>query len=52
LYDAGRGPEESRLRVALDVLQMKARWTNTRADDLLEYKKKPAFLAGTHVLVV
>ena len=39
LYDAGSGPEESRLRVALDVLQMKAkhRWTNTSVDDLLQY---------------
>jgi hypothetical protein len=33
--------EESRLRVALDVLQMKAkhRWTDTSVDDILEYLK-------------
>ena len=38
LYDAGgRDPEESRLRVTLDVLQMKAKhgWTDTSMDDLL-----------------
>ncbi|KAK1617054.1 hypothetical protein QYE76_022571 [Lolium multiflorum] len=41
LYDSGRGLEESRLRVALDVLQMKAKhgWTDTSVDDILEYLK-------------
>ncbi|KAK1613292.1 hypothetical protein QYE76_036965 [Lolium multiflorum] len=36
-----RGFEESRLRVALDVLQMKAKhgWTDTSIDDILEYLK-------------
>ena len=39
LLYAGCGPEESRLRVALDVLQMKAkhRWTDTSVDDCLQY---------------
>ena len=37
LYDSGRGLGESRLRVALDVLQMKAKhgWTDTSVDDIL-----------------
>ncbi|KAK1661996.1 hypothetical protein QYE76_050155 [Lolium multiflorum] len=37
----GRGLGESRLRVALDVLQMKAKdgWTDTSVDDILEYVK-------------
>ncbi|KAK1676979.1 hypothetical protein QYE76_037827 [Lolium multiflorum] len=41
LYDSGRGLGESRLRVALDVLQMKAKhgWTDTSVDDILEYVK-------------
>ncbi|KAK1601555.1 hypothetical protein QYE76_037204 [Lolium multiflorum] len=41
LYDSGCGLEESRLRVALDILQMKAkhRWTDTSVDDILEYLK-------------
>ncbi|KAK1692050.1 hypothetical protein QYE76_008747 [Lolium multiflorum] len=41
LYDSGRGLGESRLRVALDVLQMKAKhgWTDTSIDDILEYVK-------------
>ncbi|KAK1677888.1 hypothetical protein QYE76_038736 [Lolium multiflorum] len=38
---AGRGLGESRLRVALDVLQMKAKhgWTDTSVEDILEYVK-------------
>ncbi|KAK1611994.1 hypothetical protein QYE76_035667 [Lolium multiflorum] len=41
LYDSGRRLEESRLRVALDVLQMKAKhgWTDTSVNDILEYLK-------------
>ncbi|KAK1604828.1 hypothetical protein QYE76_028501 [Lolium multiflorum] len=41
LYDSGCGLEESRLRVALDVLHMKAKhgWTDTSVDDILEYLK-------------
>ncbi|KAK1692078.1 hypothetical protein QYE76_008775 [Lolium multiflorum] len=37
----GRGLGESRLRVALDVLQIKVKhgWTDTSVDDILEYVK-------------
>ena len=40
LYDPGRGPEESRLRVALDILQMKAKhkWTDVSFDDNMEFQ--------------
>ena len=36
LYDTGRGPEESLLRVALDILRMKAKhgWTDTSVEPL------------------
>ena len=42
LYDTSRGPEESRLRVAFDILQMKAQngWSDKSTDDLLQYMKK------------
>jgi hypothetical protein len=41
LYDAGRGPEESRLRVTLDILEMKAKfgWSDISADTLFRYLK-------------
>jgi hypothetical protein len=43
LYDApGREPEENRLRVALDLLEMKARhgWSDSSIDDLFQWLKK------------
>ena len=42
LYDPGRGPEESRLRFALEVLQLKARhgWSDTSVNDLLGLMKQ------------
>ena len=43
LYDApGRDPEESRLRVTLELLQMKAKygWTDASVDDLMQYMNK------------
>ena len=43
LYDApGRDPEESRLRVTLEFLQMKAKygWTDASVDDLMQYMNK------------
>ena len=42
LYDPARGPEESRLRVSLDILKMKTDhgWSDTSIDDLLQYSEK------------
>jgi hypothetical protein len=43
LYDApGREPEENRLRLALDLLEMKARhgWSDSSVDDLFRLLKK------------
>ena len=41
LYDAARGTEESRLRYALDIMEMKAKhkWTDTSVDELFGYLK-------------
>ena len=42
MYDAGHGSEETRLRVTLDLLEMKAKygWTDAGTDDLFRYLKK------------
>ena len=42
LYDPNRGPEESRLKFALEVLKLKAEhgWSDTSVDDLLGLMKK------------
>ena len=42
LYDPARGLEESRLRVSLDILKMKADhgWSDASVNDLLQYVKE------------